>query len=257
MGQIHLRGMARVALFLALAATLVAADAECSEAQAEGPREAQAPGQWERHYHQRAALFEKENAAAKNIVMVGSSHIEGLDANKLLPGRRVVNRGIAADRIGITERGILHRLKSSIFDCNPGFVILENGVNDLGELWRHGTPTIDETEACYREVVQRIRTRLPDVPLLIVGLFPTRDRYAELNPMIVEFNRRLVRIAADFDCPFLDVYAPFADADGLLRQEYSREGLHLTVAGYRHWAKLIAAVLSRYDSPSPPQPAPG
>ncbi len=58
-----------------------------------------------------------------------------------------MNRGIAADRIGITERGILHRLKSSVFDCNPGFVILENGVNDLGELWRHGTPTIDETKS--------------------------------------------------------------------------------------------------------------
>lgn len=198
---------------------------------------------WAVHYHNRIEQFRKENAAAKNIVLVGSSHIERFDAAKLLPGRRVVNRGIASDRIGITERGILHRLDSSVFDCNPGLVILENGVNDLGELWRNGTPSIDEIDACYGKVVKQIRTRLPDVPLVIVGLFPTRDRFAPLNPMIVEFNRRLEKIAAGNGCRFMDVHKPFTDAEGLLRKEYSADGLHVTAAGYKLWAEMIEKVL--------------
>jgi len=150
---------------------------------------------------------------------------------------------------------VLHRLDSSVFDCNPGVIILENGVNDLGELWRHGTPSIDEIDACYRKVVAAIRTRLPGVPLVIVGLFPTRDRFADLNPMIVEFNKRLVKIAADFNCPYLDVHTPFVDAAGLLRQEYSREGLHLTDAGYQRWAELIEKALPPPFGPSASQPA--
>jgi lysophospholipase L1-like esterase len=198
---------------------------------------------WARHYSDRVALFEKQNRDARNIVMVGSSHIEGFDAATLLPGRRIVNRGIASDRIGIEERGILHRLDCSVFDCNPCCVILENGVNDLGELWRHGKPSIDEIEACFRKVVEGIRTRLPDVPLIIVSLFPTRDKYADLNPSILDFNKRLEELAAEFGCPYLDSHTPFADTQGRLRKEFTRDGLHLNGAGYRLWARQLEAVL--------------
>ncbi|MGQ9649339.1 MAG: GDSL-type esterase/lipase family protein [Phycisphaerae bacterium] len=208
-----------------------------------GTRPAAVQDKWAKHYYDRVEVFRKENAAAKNIVMVGSSHIEGFDAARLLPGRRVVNRGIASDRIGLTERGILHRLDSSVFDCNPGFIILENGVNDLGELRRNGEPSINDIEACYRKVVKTIRDRLPNVPLVIVGLFPTRDRYAALTPSIQEFNKRLAKIAADHNCSFMDVFEPLADDLGFLRKEYSRDGLHLNEAGYKVWAKMIEKVL--------------
>jgi len=204
----------------------------------------QAADKWAKHYHDRVAQFKAENVERRGVVMVGSSHIEGFDAEKLLPNWRIINRGISSDRIGIDQRGILHRLDSSVFDCNPSMVVLQNGANDLGELWRHGTPSINEIEACYREVVSRIRERLPDVPLIIVGLLPTRDKYAELVPLIVKLDERLKKIAADFGCPFVEMYSHFADDEGLLREEYSREGLHLTDAGYRVWAERLDRALT-------------
>ncbi len=115
---------------------------------------------WAKHYYDRVAQFKRDNDAlpkpdgrSLRIVLVGSSHFERFNEKKLLPGREVINRGIASDRIGVDERGILHRLNCSVFDCKPGFIFLENGVNDLGELWRHGTPSIDVVDACYRKVV--------------------------------------------------------------------------------------------------------
>jgi lysophospholipase L1-like esterase len=215
-------------------------------------RPAAVTDKWAQHYYERVAQFEKENAAARNIVLVGSSHVEGFDANKLLPGRRVVNRGIASDRIGIGVRGVLHRLDSSVFDCNPGFIILENGVNDLGELWRNGTPSMDEIEVCYRQVVTTIRRRLPNVPLVIVGLFPTRGRFAPLAPYILEFNKRLARIAGENGCRYLELFKPLADDQNLLREGYSRDGLHLNDAGYRLWARMIEEILP----PLPPDTQP-
>ena len=203
------------------------------------------PDKWARHYHDRIARFEQENVSRQNVVIVGSSHVEGLDAASLLPGWQVVNRGISSDRIGIGERGILHRLDSSVFNCDPSVVVLQNGANDLGELWRHGTPSMDEIEACYRKVVQRIRGRVPDVPLIIVGLFPTRDKYADLVPFITTLDARLKAIAHDCDCTFLEMYPSFADSQGLLRQEYSRDGLHLTKPGYQVWARLLDDALVR------------
>jgi lysophospholipase L1-like esterase len=247
--------MSRIALLAGCCAAgwLLAATA-ASRAPATRPagRPAAKPTDWVKHYYDRLDQFKTENAAARNIVMVGSSHIEGFRADRLLPGLRVVNRGIGSDRIGIGERGILHRLDSSVFDCNPGFVILENGVNDLGELWRNGTPSMDEIDQCYRQVVQRIRTRLPDVPLLIVGLFPARDRFAGLQPLIVEFNARLERIAADHGCPFMDVYAPFADQQDLLHQDYSLDGLHLNETGYKLWGDMIEKALIRHGQQTRP-----
>lgn len=204
-----------------------------------------AADKWANHYRERVAQFERENAPKRNVVLVGSSHIEGFDAALLSPGWHVINRGIASDRIGIGERGILHRLECSVFNCDPSVIVLENGVNDLGELWRHGTPSLDEIETCYREVVRRIRTRLPGVPLIIGGLFPTRDRFAGLVPLIVELEGRLKCIARDFDCAFVEAYPSFVDSEGLLRAEYSRDGLHLTAAGYQVWAKLLEDALAR------------
>lgn len=223
----------------------VALAGQLASALAAGPAATQpsAADKWAKHYDDRVAQFRRENAAAKTIVFVGSSHVEGFDTSKYLPGRRIVNRGIGSDRIGVDGRGVLGRLDSSVFDCNPGFILLENGVNDLGELWRNGKPSMDEIDATYRKVVARIRARLPGVPLVIIGIFPTRDRFAGLKPYIVELNQRLARIAKDAGCPFMEVYKPLADADGLLRKEYSRDGLHLSAAGYQVWADAIEKVL--------------
>lgn len=234
--------------WLAMALAVSSPSTHIIVAYAADPQTQPAADKWAKHYDDRVEQFKRENAAARNIVMVGSSHVEGFDAARLLPGRRVVNRGISSDRIGLTGRGVLHRLDSSVFDCNPGFIILENGVNDLGELWRNGTPSIEEIEACYRRVVGTIRTRLPDVPLVIVSLLPTRDRFAPLTPDILEFNQRLARIAEENGCRYLDAFKRLADDRNLLRQEYSRDGLHLNEAGYRAWARLIEEIL-------PPLPA--
>ena len=209
----------------------------------EKPSNTKKTGKWEKHYYDRVAQFKKENGIKQNIVIVGSSHVEGIKAGKLLPRWKVVNRGIGSDRIGIDDRGILHRLDCSVFHCDPGVVVIQNGVNDLGELKRNGTPTIDEIDKCYRKVIDKIRTRLPDTPLVIVGLFPTRDKYSDLNPSILELDARQKKIAEDFGCTYLEMFSALSNQDGFLKKEYSREGLHLTEAGYKVWTERLNSIL--------------
>lgn len=207
---------------------------------------------WVKHYYDRVAQFREGNAvlkakggksAEKNIVMVGTSQTEGFNAEKLLPGRRVVNRGVSSDSIGLGPRGALHRMDESVFDCNPGVIVLENGINDIGMLARGGKPTIDQIEAGYRKMIDTIRERLPDTPLVIVGLFPTRDRYALLVPHVVEFNKRLAKLAKEYKSPFVETYSSMADAEGLLRKDLTRDGLHLNDTGYAIWADLLEKAL--------------
>ncbi len=206
----------------------------------------------EPHYYERLRQFANERVEPGGIVLLGSSHLEWFDAPRLLPGRRFVNRGIASDRLGLTERGILHRLDVSVFDCQPAFIVFENGANDLGELWRNGTPPMEAIVACYERVVATIRGRLPAVPMLIVNVLPTTGRFADLNPFVREFNPHVARIAAQHGCTHMDFYSVVASPAGELRAELTEDGLHLTAAGYKLFAARLEPHLPRV-TPEPPR----
>jgi lysophospholipase L1-like esterase len=206
----------------------------------------------EQHYHERLRQFANERVEPGGIVLLGSSHLEWFDAARLLPAWRFVNRGIASDRLGLTERGILHRLDSSVFDCQPAFIVFENGANDLGELWRNGTPPMEAIIAGYERVVTAIRGRLPAVPLLIVNVLPTTGRFAGLNPHVREFNPHVARIAAQHGCTHMDFDSAVASPAGELRAELTEDGLHLNAAGYKLFAARLEPHLPRV-TPEPPR----
>ena len=209
------------------------------------------------HYCERLRAFAAENVEPGGIVFVGSSHLELFDTATLLPGRRIVNRGICGDRIGIGQRGILRRLDVSVFDCRPSVIVLENGANDLGELWRTRQPSIDRIAECYERVVETIRRRLPAVSLCLINVLPTSGAYAGMSPLVPPLNDRLEQIAKRYGCAYLDFYHDVVDDTGELRHDLTCDGLHLNPGGYRLWARRIAELL---DGPWPgsvsPQAAP-
>lgn len=196
----------------------------------------------EKHYYDRLRQFAAERVAPGGIVLLGSSHFEWFDSDRFLPGRRIVNRGIAADRLGIGPRGILHRLEVSVFDVQPAFVVFNNGVNDLGELWRSGWPPLEQIFDAYERVVAAIRQRLPDVPLLLVNELPTAGRFAGINPLIPPLNAHIFSVAQRHGCQHLDFHRQVVDAAGELRGELTWDGLHLNDAGYG----LLAAALESW-----------
>ena len=200
----------------------------------------------EEHYHQRLQSF--------GIVLLGSSHFEWFDTGRFLPGRRFINRGIASDGLGIGERGILHRLDLSVFDCRPALVVFNNGVNDLGELWRTGEPPLEAIFDAYECVIAKIRAGLPEVPLLIVNEFPTTGRFAGINPLVPQLNAQIARVAERYGCQHLDFYDEVVSGaagrcgtgGGELRSDLTSDGLHLNDDGYA----LLARKLEQYLPPA-------
>jgi lysophospholipase L1-like esterase len=216
----------------------------------------------EAHYYERLRQFAAEEVAPGGIVLLGSSHLEWFNTARFLPGRRFVNRGIAGDRLGLAEhrrdagatgvghggpalqqRGILHRLDVSVFACNPAFILFENGINDLGELWRTGTPTLAEIVDAYERVVAAIRTRLPAVPLLIVNILPTSGAYAGLNPLVRQLNPHVARTAEQHGCAHMNFHADVVSPAGELRAELTDDGLHLNEPGYALWTEKLTPFL--------------
>ncbi|MFQ5806762.1 MAG: GDSL-type esterase/lipase family protein [Phycisphaerae bacterium] len=197
----------------------------------------------ETRYYERLRAFEAEHVEPGGIVLVGSSHFEWFDADCFLPGRRIVNRGIASDRLGIGERGILHRLDISVFDVRPSFIVFNNGVNDLGELWRNGEPPLEAIFDAYKRVIAKIRAGLPDVPLLIVNELPTTGRFAGINPLVPQLNAYIAKVAERYGCQHLDFYSEVVNEAGELRSDLTTDGLHLNEAGYALLAERLTPCL--------------
>lgn len=208
-------------------------------------------GKWREHYFKRLTEFFKENAqicinppTRPTICLLGSSSMEKFPV-ELLKGYRVFNRGISADTLGIGSRGISHRLESSVFDMRPDFVFIMNGRNDLGNRYRTGEPSIARMIEEYKKIVLTIRTRLPKTELIIITCPPVRDRYAHLATSTRSFNMELINMAKSLNVPVLDLYKALVDKNGLLKPEYSHDGLHLSNAGYEVMAQMMRSFLSQ------------
>jgi lysophospholipase L1-like esterase len=205
---------------------------------------AASPGtDWVAYYHEHVARFRAENAAldpaVPRVVLVGDSLTEGWSPARIrrfLPtlAPRVLNRGISSDGVGVNDRGVLHRLDESVFDCHPSHVVLCIGVNDIGRDG-HG---VERAARALGQVVQAIRARLPRVPLILVTLAPARGAAAAFNPPIVAFNERVRALAHDAHLPLIDLFPLVADDHGELPEAMAaRDGLH--------WKDGVYEVLGR------------
>lgn len=195
------------------------------------------------HWQNRVRAFKEQNMEWQHVVLLGDSITEGFDVAKYFPGRRVLNRGIGADVIGNNmaaddPRGVLQRLDNSVFDCAPTDLFILIGINDL-----NSGKTVDSMEAGYRELLRRVRQKRPDLRIVVQSVLPTRGEYAKRNAPVTDFNERLKKIAAEFNCVYLDLNALLRDAQGELKAEFTEDGLHLTEPAYRLWQAEVLKVL--------------
>jgi lysophospholipase L1-like esterase len=191
------------------------------------------------HWDNQVRSFKEQNLAWRNVVLLGDSITEGFSVAKYLPGRRVLNRGIGADIIGNAlpaddHRGILRRLDNSVFDCAATDVFLMIGINDLG-----AGHTPDVMAEGYREILTRIHDTAPAVRVHVQSVLPTRGKYAKHNALVLEFNQRLRKIAAEFSCDYIDLHKLMSDEKGELKAEFTPEGLHLNEAAYLVWREEL------------------
>jgi S-formylglutathione hydrolase FrmB/lysophospholipase L1-like esterase len=204
---------------------------------------------WQRHWYERVRLFHDENArmALKPLerpvlVLLGPSTMEGLDAS-LFPGFTVVNRGIIADGVGVAPRGTWQRLEECVFDVRPDVVLYSDATNDIGDLSRNGSPSLESIAEQYGKNLATICARLPETSVVVLTCGPARGRYSIINDNIRAFNKLLPDMALRQGCIFVETHDVLTDAEGLLKEEYTSDGLHLNAAGTAAFVGRIQAGL--------------
>lgn len=88
----------------------------------------------------------------------------------------------------------------------------------------------------YQRIVIKLKNELPETELYIEALLPCGNEKGDLyNTKIVSLNEKLVILADEQDCEYIDLYEKFVDKKGYLKAEYNYDNVHITIDGYSLW----------------------
>jgi beta-glucosidase len=123
---------------------------------------------------------------------------------------------------------------------NPKVVVLLVGTNNLYNDYNGG----DDLEVArgVRTVVERLRAKLPNSKILLLGLLPRQN--AHFCRRVRKVNAEIVTLADGKSIYFLDMGKQFLESENEVRKElFGRDLLHLNEQGYGVWAEAMQPLL--------------
>lgn len=166
---------------------------------------------------------------AVDVVFFGDSETAGGDFQKAFPSVKSINLGY----IGEDTKGMLRRVEV-IAAVQPKKIFLMAGINGLRQ------QQIAEFEYWYATLVDSIQDAVPEAELYIESILPVA-RYSDYcdNAKIRDANAILQRLATERNIPYIDLYNAYAQ-DGVLPDDMTYDGLHLTIEAYSVWYHMAA-----------------
>ncbi len=180
--------------------------------------------------------FALSRTTSADIVFLGNSITAGGNWSELLGRDRIVNRGIGGDN----TLGTLHRLKY-VYGLKPKLCFIMTGINDL-----YADAPVELIFKNYCAIIDTLRSHTI-IPVIQSTLHvnPKWKRTEEKNPLVAQLNALLREYAEKESITFVDVNAALSTG-GVLRDEFTTDGVHLKPAAYGVWRELIFPVLKQH-----------
>ncbi|MFC1762752.1 SGNH/GDSL hydrolase family protein [Planctomycetota bacterium] len=146
-------------------------------------------------------------------------------------GPRIYNRGISGHKVF----QLAARWDKDCLDLKPDVLSILIGVNDIWHT-RNGTyeGTVDIYERDYRRLLERTRSALPAVKLIVCEPFVLRCGAVEDSwfPEFDEYRGAAQKLAGEFGATFVAFQSIFDEAVAYAPPEYwAADGVHPTLAG--------------------------
>lgn len=195
-----------------------------------------------REKHER--IIKRSKEAGIDLLFIGDSITEHwLDDGRVAwdsafgkwkPG----NFGLSGD----TTYGVQWRIEHGALDnLHPRVAVLLIGTNDLsvGE-------TPETTAANIGKVVRKIKEKLPDAKVIVLGILPRARARDEIRQELAAVNSAVSKLDNGKDVLFVDIGKEFLDAAGEISAEIMPDSLHLSGRGYQVFADALKPVLSKH-----------
>lgn len=187
------------------------------------------------YYERKSDLFTHLPNTADEIILLGNSITDGGNWFELLGDPRIKNRGISAD----VTRGVLNRL-NEVTESKPSKIFLLIGINDIAK------------GASQANILQNIKTILlevhaksPETQVYLQSILPVNPhfnkypKHVNKSAEVLQLNKKIADLCNQSRAIYLDLYSHFVNSEGLLIEEYTNDGLHLSGKGYLVWADIL------------------
>src|SRR5438132_3348590 len=182
------------------------------------------------------AMNDRAKQGHVDLIYVGDSIVELYDKqgkdtwDRYYAPRNALNLGISGDR---TEH-VLWRLDHGNIDgISPRLAIVMIGQNNGGH------NTAEEIGAGVTAVVQTIRAKLPTTKILLLAIFPRREKPTAEREVLATASRIAATLADNTTIFYLDITKIFLRPDGSIPAELMPDFEHPSAQGYRIWAEAI------------------
>jgi len=203
-----------------------------------------------RHEAKRAEVRQRQQAGERvELVFIGDSITQGWENEGQAIWRqhyaplKALNLGFGGDR---TENALWRLQHGELDGIRPKAAVLMIGTNNTGD--RREDPRT--TAAGIRRLVDEIRQRLPQTPVLLLAVFPRDEQpTSPLRRLNDQLNQLIAGFADGRQVVYLDISRALMNPDGTLSREVMPDLLHLSERGYAAWAEAMAPALAPWLTP--------
>jgi lysophospholipase L1-like esterase len=182
-------------------------------------------------------------AGEKRVVFMGNSITEGWSQTDsgFFAGNSYINRGIS----GQTTPQMLIRFRPDVIGLKPAVVIILAGINDIaGNTGPSTQEMITDNLTSMVELAQANGIRV-----VLSSVLPAKD--FPWNPgtqpaeKVVRLNAWIRAFAESHGCVYLDYFSAMTDGQNGLRAEYTHDGVHPNLAGYKVMEPLAEEAIQK------------
>lgn len=171
------------------------------------------------------------------VVFMGNSITEGwaqLSSN-FFTDNHYVNRGIS----GQTTPQMLVRFRPDVVNLKPKVVVILAGTNDIAG--NTGPSTLEMIEDNIASMVEIAKANY--IKIVLCSVLPVYDYPWKpgLEPAqkIIDLNKWIKEYSINNEIIYVDYFTPMADQRNGLKKEYSEDGVHPNLAGYKIMESIV------------------
>ncbi|MHC1684435.1 MAG: GDSL-type esterase/lipase family protein [Clostridiaceae bacterium] len=180
------------------------------------------------------------------VVFFGDSITEMYDIETYYPEVEVkYNSGVS----GFTSETLLWICDEAVIKLKPKLLVLMVGTNDLGNTNMRSPREIANN--IYR-IVDLISRNIKDIKIIVVSTLPcNEDKHGMKigkglrgNEIIKLLNNEITYVCSLLNnVKFIDAFTHMLDKENNIFEDYTDDGLHLTMKGYEKYTSIIKPVI--------------
>ena len=179
----------------------------------------------------------------KQILFTGSSLMEQFPICEIAQSdglnEVLYNRGVS----GYKTEDFLKEIDTLLFDLDPEKVFINIGTNDMNSDSDNNEGWMERLLCNYEKILVQMKNKIPNATVYMMAYYPVNRAMLDsmnvsifntrTNENIAALNKKVKWLADKYGYSFIDVNEGLCDEKGNLKEEFTKEGVHMYANAYQ------------------------